>query len=118
MCSLFSQFRSGACRDFFSGGYTNFRSLLLVTVSLCLPRIVLAQSSISGTAARSHVERFSAPQMVAERDETEETAKLATNPNKAEVLNSRAHARIRLGHYNEAYEDLSRAVTLKPESAE
>jgi tetratricopeptide (TPR) repeat protein len=69
-------------------------------------------------AARSHVERFSRPEVRAERTERDATAKLALNQNDAEALNSRAYARMNLGNYKEAYEDLRRAVALKPASAE
>ena len=56
--------------------------------------------------------------MRAERAETEATQKLTANPRDAEALNARALARMRLGRYTEAYEDLHRAVSLKPASAD
>lgn len=70
------------------------------------------------TAARSHVERFSAPEARAGRAEADATAKLATNPNDAEALGARAYARMNLGRYKEAAEDLRRALALKPGNAE
>lgn len=69
-------------------------------------------------AVRSHVERFSRPEVRAERTEREATAKLSANQNDAEALNARAYARMSLGNYKEAYEDLRRAVALKPSNAE
>ena len=68
--------------------------------------------------ARSHVERFSAPSALAERDETDATARLKTNPNDAGALNERAYARMQLGRYAEAHEDLRRAVALQPTNAD
>lgn len=72
----------------------------------------------SAPSARSHVERFSTPEMRAGRAESDASAKLASDPNDTEALNLRAAARVRLGKYKEAYEDLRRAVSLKPASAE
>ncbi|MBA3768265.1 MAG: tetratricopeptide repeat protein [Acidobacteria bacterium] len=69
-------------------------------------------------AVRSHVERFSSPQVRAERTEADATSKLTAHPNDPELLNTRAYARMSLGRYKEAYEDLLRAVALKPMSAE
>lgn len=66
---------------------------------------------------RSHVERFSTLETRAERVETEANAKLAANPNDAEALNLRAAARMGLGKYAEAYEDLHRAVSLRPDNS-
>ncbi|HXG91948.1 MAG TPA: tetratricopeptide repeat protein [Blastocatellia bacterium] len=71
----------------------------------------------SAPQARSHVERFSTPEMRAERVETESSAKLAANPNDAEALNLRALARMRFGRHQEAFEDLRRAVSIKPNNA-
>ncbi|MGI9068843.1 MAG: tetratricopeptide repeat protein [Pyrinomonadaceae bacterium] len=96
----------------------SLRLLFFITISLCVPAVVHGQSPASAVAARSHVERFSTPQMLAERAETDATSKLATNPDDAEALNSRALTRMRLGRYNEAHEDLRRAIALKPTNAE
>ncbi|MBD0325526.1 MAG: tetratricopeptide repeat protein, partial [Pyrinomonadaceae bacterium] len=77
-----------------------------------------AAATTTTPAVRSHVERFSRPEVRAERTEREATAKLAANQNDTEALTSRAYARMSLGNYKEAYEDLRRAVALKPSSAE
>jgi tetratricopeptide (TPR) repeat protein len=69
-------------------------------------------------SARSHVGRFSTTEMRAERVETDQTAKLAANPNDTEALNLRALARMRFGRYQESYEDLRRAASLKPNNAD
>lgn len=76
-----------------------------------------AQPQAAATRARTHVERFSSPEVLAGRAEAEATAKLAANPSDAEALDARALARMRLGRYADAYEDLRRAVALKPENA-
>jgi protein O-GlcNAc transferase len=95
-------------------------SLLLLTVALFGPAHVLAQAGAGASAAtqRTHVERFSTPEMLAERAEAEAEGKLAANPNDVEALDARALARMRRGRYAEAYADLQRAVSLKPQSAE
>jgi tetratricopeptide (TPR) repeat protein len=54
----------------------------------------------------------------AERAESDAAAKLAKNPNDVEALHARAYASMSLGRYKEAYEDLRRAVELKPDHAE
>src|SRR3954466_1940069 len=77
-----------------------------------------AQQSSPTPAPRSHVERFSSPQALAARAETEASAKLKTNPNDAEAFNVRAYARMGLGRYPEAVEDLRRAVALNPNKAD
>ena len=66
---------------------------------------------------RSHVERFSSPELLAERGIAEAGAKLASNPDDPEALYARAYARMGLGQYREALDDLRRAVTLKPNNA-
>src|SRR5215218_3127738 len=95
-----------------------FFALKLLGLSLCLPATAVGQSQAPAATARSHVERFRTPEMRAERAETEATQKLAANPGDAEALNARALARMRLGRYTEAHEDLRRAVSIKPASAE
>ena len=87
---------------------SRIRTLLLCFITLLvLPGLsVLAQQ----TATRSHVERFSTPEVRAERSEAEATAKLAANANDTEALNARALARMHLGRYSEAYDDLRRAA--------
>src|SRR5262249_17266307 len=54
----------------------------------------------------------------AERDEAEAAAKISTNPKDDEAWYRRANARMRLGRYTEAQEDLLRAVQLKPQTSE
>ena len=77
-----------------------------------------AQPSSTPATERSHVERFSSPEVRAGRDEADANSKLAANPNDNQALNARSLARMRLGRYNEAYDDLRRAVSLKPSSSE
>ncbi len=72
----------------------------------------------TGAGPRSHVERFSSQQSRAERAETEASAKLKVNPNDAETLNDRAYARMGLGRYPEAVEDLRRTVAINPKKAD
>lgn len=69
-------------------------------------------------ATKSHVERFGTQQARAGRVEAETSAKLASNPKDSEALNLRALARLRFGKYREAYDDLSHAVTLRPDNSE
>lgn len=92
----------------------------LITVFLVYAMSALAQGVAPGVAvpARSHVERFRTPETRAERVEAETNEKLIVNPNDAEALNLRAAARVRFGRYAEAYEDLRRAVSLKPGNSE
>ncbi len=67
---------------------------------------------------RSHVERFSTPEVRAERSESDMTARLVTNPKDDAALNLRSVARMRLGRYTEALEDLKAAIGLNPKNAE
>lgn len=90
---------------------------LIGLVLVCAPA-AFGQSPTPMAPARSHVERFSTPEMRAERAETETSAKLATTPNDADALNARALARMRLGRYSEAHDDLRRAVALQPANAD
>jgi tetratricopeptide (TPR) repeat protein len=92
--------------------------ILFAQFFVCLLMAVPAIAGQSPAArARSHVERFSSLDVRAERIEAEASAKLATNPDDPEALNLRALARMRFGRYQEAYEDLRRAVLLKPASS-
>lgn len=92
---------------------------ILALSVLCFGSSVWAQeSSISQSKQRSHVERFSTPEMRAEQTESETTAKLAADPKDAESFNSRALARLRLGKYAEAEADLNRAIALGPNVSE
>ncbi len=93
------------------------RFIFLIATALTCATLVHGQSA-APPAVRSHVERFSTPAMRAGRGEAEATAKLKINPDDAEALNSRSLARMRLGRYGEAYDDLLRAVKLKPAYAE
>ncbi len=93
---------------------------LFAAVIICAAA-ALAQDAGQAPAnspARSHVERFSTPEMRAGRAEADASAKLSSDPNDTDALNLRAAARVRLGKYKEAYEDLRRAVSLKPANAE
>lgn len=71
-----------------------------------------------GAAPRSHVERFSSQQSRAEQAELGASAKLNANPNDAEALNERAYARMGLGRYPEAVQDLIRTVAINPKKAD
>ena len=91
------------------------RSFILISLFVFCTKPIFAQStSPSPAPIRSHVERFSTIETRAERVEAEGDARLALNPNDAEALNSRAVARLFLGRYSEAQEDLRRAISLKP----
>lgn len=86
-------------------------ALILVALSCASSA---AQTPPAAKAMRSHVERFSTPEVRAEKAEADATASLKTNPKDAEALNDRALARLRLSRYPEAYEDLRQAVALSP----
>ena len=94
------------------------RILNIIAVTLFCVAGVSAQALSAPAPARSHVERFSSPEKRAERAEAEASDKLKANPNDAESWNARALARMRLGNYQDAVEDLRRAVTIKPAEAE
>ena len=81
------------------------RTVLVVLLSLGFGNGVVAQSTAPPAQERSHVERFSTPEVRAERSEAEAGAKLAVNPNDDQALNERAVARMRLGRYEEAQAD-------------
>lgn len=100
-----------------------FHLRVLLPVFLFGAYFVNAQTSTpdatpSPPRQRSHVERFSTPQMRAERAETEASARLTANPDDPATLNARALARMQLNRYGDAYEDLRRAVALKPTVAD
>ncbi|HEX7176341.1 MAG TPA: tetratricopeptide repeat protein [Pyrinomonadaceae bacterium] len=101
---------------------------------LCRPLLILTIAPVFAAAAtttaraqagtltpaappRSHVERFSTVEMRAERVEADANSKLTADPRDAAALNSRAVARLFLGRYREAHEDLRRAVSIKPDRA-
>jgi tetratricopeptide (TPR) repeat protein len=69
-------------------------------------------------SVRSHVERFSTPEARAARTEKETTEKLVSEPNNAELLNNRALARLRLNKFQEAYDDLKKAISINPKNAD
>src|SRR5262249_30658024 len=94
-----------------------FRSVITFSVILFSSSLMPAQT-VAPARERSHVERFSTPEMRAERAEVIANERLAKNPNDAEALNLRAVARLLFGRYQESYEDLRRAVTLNPNKAE
>ncbi len=91
------------------------RFVCLIALAFLSVTLVYGQTA---PAMRSHVERFSSSSTRAERSEAEATAKLNANPNDAEAFNSRSLARMRLGHFTDAYDDLQRAVKLKPTDEE
>src|ERR1043165_563937 len=94
-----------------------FRPQLLMAFVLSCAALCVAQTP-APTPERSHVERFSTIETRAERVEAEATKKLAADPRDAAALNSRGVARLFLGRYKEAAEDLARAVSLEPDSAD
>src|SRR2546428_1803328 len=65
----------------------------------------------------SHVERFS-PRLRDARIELERTAALQANPNDPAALNDRGVARIHLGKFKEAIDDLQRGASLDARSAD
>ena len=94
------------------------RAVIVVLLALVCFGVIVGQSSEPPAKERSHVERFSTPEVRAERAETDASAKLVTNANDDQALNARALARLRLGRNNEAFEDLKRAISLKPDSSD
>ncbi|MEK6281010.1 MAG: tetratricopeptide repeat protein [Acidobacteriota bacterium] len=93
------------------------RFFLLAALVLTLFAPGAAQSP-NPPKERSHVDRFRSPEARADRAEAEANTKLTANPNDDVALNSRSLARMRLGRYNEAHDDLRRAVSLKPDVSE
>src|SRR5260370_13112518 len=79
---------------------------------------IQCQTTNAPAGVRSHVERFSTREVRAGRDEADANAKLTASPNNDQALNARALARMRLARYNEAFDDLRRAVSLKPANGE
>ncbi|HJQ22578.1 MAG TPA: tetratricopeptide repeat protein [Blastocatellia bacterium] len=93
----------------------------IITLLLCIVALFVGPSLSAlaqQPATRSHVERFSTPAARAERSEAEATTKLTADANDTEALNARALARMRLGRYSEALDDLRRAAALKPGNAD
>ncbi|MCU1266920.1 MAG: hypothetical protein JWM21_3238 [Acidobacteria bacterium] len=93
------------------------RSAAVVLLPLACFGVIAGQGP-AATKERSHVERFSTPEVRAERSEGDATARLAANPKDDEALNMRSVARMRLGRYSEALDDLRAAISLKPTNAE
>ena len=91
------------------------RPVTIFLVALAGLQVAAGQSSVPQSKERSHVERFSTPEVRAEKAEADANARLIANPNDDTALDARAVARIRLGRNKEAYEDLRRAVALKPD---
>ncbi len=91
--------------------------LYSLVVLVFAPLTSLSAQPASQTV-RSHVERFRTPEVRAERAEADANTKLTANPNDDVTLNARSLARMRLGRYNEAYEDLRRALSLKPDNSD
>ncbi len=94
------------------------RPVAVFFLALACLQVAAGQTSAPQSKERSHVERFSTPEVRAEKAEADANARLAANPNDDSALNSRALARVRLGRNPEAYEDLRRAVSLKPQVSE
>jgi Flp pilus assembly protein TadD len=94
-----------------------FRALKVVFILFWCTIPVFAQTATSAPQ-RSHVERFSSTEVRAERTEADATFRLTADPNDVDALNKRAYARMNLGRYQEAHEDLRRAVALNPKNAE
>ena len=89
-----------------------FRPHLLIAAVVFCAGLCAAQTPQPPTE-RSHVERFSTPEMRAERVETETSARLAANPKDTEALNLRALARMRLGRYQEAGDDPAKVAAVR-----
>ena len=90
--------------------------LTLIVLWCAIPSYT--QTPPPAALVRSHVERFSTPEVRAEKVEADATTKLKTNSQDDAVLNARALARVRLNHYQEAYSDLREAIALKPANAD
>src|SRR5258708_34310619 len=96
----------------------SIRIVSVLLLVLGFGNLVVAQTAPAPAKERSHVERFSTPEVRAERSEADAGARLAANPNDDQALNARAVARMRLGRYEEAQADLRRAITLRPANAD
>jgi tetratricopeptide (TPR) repeat protein len=90
--------------------------LILVVVSCAIPSH--AQTPAPAAPVRSHVERFSTPEVRAEKIEADATTRLKTNSQDDQALNARALARVRLNRYQDAYTDLREAIAVKPANAD
>jgi tetratricopeptide (TPR) repeat protein len=94
----------------------SFSFLIFLVFALAIQSF--AQTTGPTPVPRSHVERFSTPEARATKIEREASEKLMANPNDTESLNERALARIRLGRFQEAYQDLKKAIELNPKNAD
>src|SRR3989440_1305684 len=92
-----------------------FRPHLLIAAVVFCAGLCAAQTP-QPPPERSHVERFSTIETRAERVESDADKKLAADPRDDAALNSRGIARLFLGRYKEAAEDLARAVSIKPDN--
>lgn len=95
-----------------------FRVKILALTAVFAAPFVSAQPADLKPKQRSHVERFSTAEMRAERTEAEMSALIAANPRDAATFNARALARMRLGKYAEAAEDLRRALQIDAKNSE
>jgi tetratricopeptide (TPR) repeat protein len=95
-----------------------FRPVAGFLLALACFQVAAGQTSVPPSKERSHVERFSTPEVRAEKAEADASALLAANSSDDAALNRRALARMRLGRNAEAFEDLRRAVSLKPANSE
>jgi len=96
----------------------SIRIATIVLVGLACFQSAAGQPAGPQSKERSHVERFSTPEVRAEKAEADASARLAISPNDDGALNSRAIARMRLGRNQEAYDDLRRAVALKADNSD
>ena len=73
------------------------RPVTIFLVALAGLQVAAGQPSVPQSKERSHVERFSTPEVRAEKAEADANAKLTANPNDDTALDARAVARMRLG---------------------
>src|SRR5688572_27145516 len=97
------------------------RGILTTIVFLSSVCVLFSQSAdqIASTKQnKTHLERFSTPQMIARKNEIEANESLQKNPNDAAALNKRGVAGIQLKKFNAAADDLKKAISINPENAE
>ncbi len=90
---------------------------LVCLLTFLLSFSVFAAAQVPNREQLSHVERFN-PRLRDERIERERTAVLRTSPDNAAALNDRGVARIHLGRFEEAIDDLQHGAKLNPSSAD
>ena len=80
----------------------------------------LASMSAQSAAPNGSVSRRTFPHSrgSGRKSEADANAKLTANPNDDVALNARSLARMRLGRYSEAQDDLRRAGSLKPDNSD